>query len=320
MTLQRRTLVAGLAACAMAPAFGQAFPNRPVRVIVPSGAGGPADIMMRTLGPKMAEKLGQPVVIENRAGAAGTLGLAATAKSPADGYTLVFISETHAGAESMYPQRGYALLKDLVPVAAIADTAMVLVVNPGVPARTLAEFVALAKSQPTRLCYASGGNGNIYHLATELFMKNTGTQFTHVPYSNVGVGRTDVMSGQVQFMFDAIASILPHIQSGKVRPLAVTGARRSSTLPDVPTVAETVPGYAFDVWTGLVAPAGTPAPAIARLHEAMESALRDPDVRSRFQALAAEPIFEPPAKFGERIRAGIDKWADVIRTAGIKAD
>jgi tripartite-type tricarboxylate transporter receptor subunit TctC len=136
----------------------------------------------------------------------------------------------------------------------------------------------------------------------------------------VGVGRTDVMSGQVHFMFDAIASILPHIQSGKVRPLAVTGGRRSSTLPDVPTIAETVPGYAFDVWTGLVAPAGTPAPALARLHEAMETALRDPEVASRFRALAAEPIFEPPPKFGERIKAGVDKWADVIRTANIKPE
>lgn len=302
------------------PAVADNFPSRPVKIIVPAGAGGPADIQSRALAAKIGERLGQPVVIENRPGAAGTLALANVAKSAPDGYTMVWISETNAGAESLYPGRQYNLLQDFAPVGMIGMTGLLLVINPAIPARNVREFIGHASERPGRLSYVSGGNGNLYHLVTEKFAMATGTHFTHVPYSQVGVGRTDLISGQVQFMFDAIASMQPHVVSGKVRALGVSTSKRASTLPNLPTIGETVPGFVVNAWSGFSVPANTPATIVTRLQDAIEFAVTDKDVRSRFDAMGTETAFEPSRQFGDRVKQGVEQWGDLIRTLRVKVD
>lgn len=321
LDIGKRRLLAAMGAIALSlPALAQNFPSRPVKIIVPSGPGGPADIMARAVAPGMSKSLGQPVVVENRSGASGTLGVNAVARAESDGYTIGLISESHAGAESLYPKRGYVLTTDFAPVGTIGSIAMMLVVHPSLPVKNVNEFLAYAKAQPNKLTYASGGSGNIYHLAAELLSKDSGVSFSHIPYSAVGAGRTDVMSGQVNFMFDAVASILPNVEAGRLRGLAVTTPNRLPNLPAVPTMGESVPGYVFESWIGLVAPAATPAAVTARLHEALESALRDKDIETRFNALGAQALPESSGKFGERIASGVKKWTEVIQKAGIKAE
>ena len=308
---------------ASTPAFPNAdgFPNRPVKIIVPSGPGGPADIILRTINAKMAEQLGQPVILEYRAGASGTIGLQSVARSAPDGYTIVLVSETHTAGESLFSKRGYTMTRDLVPVAVLVSMPSVLVVHKNLPVRTVPELLALAKAQPGKLAFASGGNGNTYHLAAELMQQKAGIRMTHVPYSQANTGRTDLLSGQVDLMFDALISMQPHITAGGVRPLAVTSPQRLPSLPQVPTVAEAgVPGYEMEIWFGLMAPAGTPAPALARLNQAVVASLQDRAVVAQLAGGALTPITATPAKFSEMIKVSIDKWAEVIKAGGVKVD
>lgn len=305
-----------------APAFAQSdYPSRPIKVIIPSAAGGPGDLMVRTIAAKVGELLGQSLVAENRTGAAGTIGVGAVAKSAADGYTMLLVSTTHSATEALYPNRGYVLLRDLAPVSPITLTPSMLAVNPAVPANSVQELVALARRSPGKLTYASAGVGNIFHLTGELFAKATGVQLTHVPYSQSGAARTDLAAGQVDMMFDAVPTMQPLVQAGKVRALATTGARRSPALPNLPTLIESgYPGLEVDTWTGFLVPAGTPEPVLAKLHDAVQRALRDKGVLAAFAQQGAEPILESREQFGQRVKASVEQWDRLIKETGIKAE
>jgi tripartite-type tricarboxylate transporter receptor subunit TctC len=297
------------------------FQDKPVKVIVPSAPGGIADILTRMLAPKMAERLGRSVIAENRAGAAGTIGLNATARSAADGHTLVFVSETHAAAESLYPERGYSMLKDLVPVAAIGNFPQVLVVNRNLPVNSLKELIDYARANPNKLSYGSGGVGNTYHMGMELMDQMAGIKMQHVPYRSAANARTDLISGQIQLMFDAVISMQPHINAGSVRALAISSAQRFALMPNVPTVAEAgVPGYVFESWGGLMGPAGLPAELIAKINEAVAYAQRDPAIAAQLEANGIIPRQASPQEFGGWIKASVEKLAQVIKTGNIKAD
>lgn len=317
----RAVLAATLAAGLCGHAAAQTYPTRPIKIIIPSAAGGPGDLVVRTVSAKMSALLGQPIVAENRAGAAGTIGVGAVAKAAPDGYTLLLVSSTHAATESLYPNRGYVLTRDLAGVSPLSLTPSVLAVHPSVAANNVQEFVALAKSQPGKITYASGGVGNIFHLTAELFSRATDVRMTHVPYSQSNVARADLAAGQVQVMFDAISSIQPLTQSGKVRVLATTGARRSAVMPNVPTVAESgYPTFQADTWTGILAPAGTPEPVLEKLHAAIQAALQDKDVVAAFAQQGSEAIVENRAQFGTRVQQSVEQWSRLIREAGIKAE
>jgi tripartite-type tricarboxylate transporter receptor subunit TctC len=297
------------------------FPNRPVKIVVPSAPGGIADILVRLIAPKMGEKLGQTVVVENRTGAAGTIGLNAVARSAADGYTLVLVSETHAAGETLYPKRGYSMQKDLVPVAASGNFPQVLVVTKNLPVNTLKELIAYAKDNPNKLSYGSGGVGNTYHMGMELMDQMAGIQMQHVPYSSAGTARTDLIAGLIQLMFDSPASMEQHINSGAVRALAISTAQRFPRMPQVPTVSEAgVPGYVFESWTGLMAPAGTPADILSKLNEAVGFAVRDRSVLAQFETNSIIPKTASPQEFGGWIKVSVDRLAEVIRKGNIKVD
>ena len=298
-----------------------AYPNKPIKVIVPSAPGGIADILTRLLAPKMAERLGQPVVVDYRAGAAGTIGLNATARSAPDGYTLVFVSETHAAGESLYPKRGYSIQKELVPVAPIGNFPQVLVVNKNMPVHSLKELIDYARANPNKLSYGSGGVGNTYHMAMELMDQMAGIRMQHVPYSSAGTARTDLISGQIQLMFDTVGSMEQHIQAGSVRAIAMSSAQRFPRMANVPTVAEAgVPGYLFESWCGLMGPAGIPADVIARINESVASAVQDKSIAAQFEANGVVPRRASPQEFGGWIRTSVDKLAQVIKAGDIRAD
>src|ERR1700739_2235534 len=261
------------------PCLAQDYPTRPIRMIVPFGAGGPADVAAPLMATPLRKSRGQPLVIENRPGAGGVIGTLEAAKSPPDGYTLLMMSNTQTANESLVPQRKYQLMRDLVPIAPLNVADLVIVVHPSVPATTLKEFIALAKSQPGKLNYASSGQGTPYHMAGELFKTMAGIDVVHVPYRNSGEARTGVISGQVQMMIDSVTTMAPNIAAKQVRALATTGTKRSDVLPDVPTVIEAgVPGYEATIWLGLMAPAGTPKPIIDKLSAAVNAFVKKPEI------------------------------------------
>jgi len=316
----RASAVLTLASAASAFAQSASYPNRYIKVIVPSAPGGPADIIMRTITPKLNQLLGQSVVLEYRTGASGTIGLNLASRAAPDGYTLVFVSETHTAAETLYPKRGYSMTKDLVPVAPLVSQPRVLVVNKNVQAKTAQELIALAKAQPGKLSFASGGTGNVYHLAAELLQGQADIKLLHVPYSQAGNGRTDLVSGQIDMMFDAIGAIQPQIQSGAVRALAVTSTKRLAIMPDVPTLAEVgVSGYEFESVSGLMAPEGTPKEIIARLNQAISESLKDKDVAAQFTQAAMVPRMESPEVFGQWLSSSIQKWSKVLPANSVAA-
>lgn len=320
-TIRRGLLAATTLALTLGVGHAQTFPNQPINIIVPSGPGGPADILARIVAPKMSENLGRPVVVENRPGASGTIALNAATRAEPNGYTLAFISETHAGAEALYPQRGYTLVDDFDAVGAIANIPLLLAVNNALPVRSVEEFIAYSRQNPGKLSFASGGAGNVYHLAAELFMQMTDTKYVHVPYSNAGQGRTDLISGQVQFMFDAVSSIQANVVANQVRALGVTTLQRFPKLPDVPTIAEAgVPGFNIEIWTGLVAPDGTPPDIINRLNQALNVALKDPNVQQQFENVGSTALVGSAADFQRSVADGVARWDRVIRNAGIKLD
>src|SRR3982075_3623741 len=267
MTAPRFALARSAALVAMpnlaTPCMAQDYPTRPIKIIVPFGAGGPADVTARLIGNVLQESFGQPFVVENRAGAGGVIGTLEAAKSPPDGYTLLMMSNTQTANESLVPQRKYELMRDLAPIAPVNYSDLVIVVHPSVPAKTLQEFIALAKSQPGKLNYASSGQGTPYHMAGELFKTMAGIDLVHVPYRNSGEARSGVIGGQGQMMIDAVTTMAPHVAENQVRALATSGKSRSSVLPSVPTVIEAgIARYEATIWLGLMAPTGTPQPVI----------------------------------------------------------
>jgi tripartite-type tricarboxylate transporter receptor subunit TctC len=296
------------------PCFAQEYPTKPIRIIVPFGAGGPADVTARLIGNALQQSMGQPFVIENRTGAGGVIGTLEAAKSPPDGYTLLMISNTQTANESLVPQRKYELMRDLVPIAPVNYSDLVIVVHPSVPAKTLQDFIALAKFQPGKLNYASSGQGTPYHMAGELFKTMAGIDVVHVPYRNSGEARTGVISGQVQMMIDAVTTMAPNVGQGQVRALATTGQTRSSVLPDVPTAAEAgVPGYEATIWLGLMAPTGTPKPVIDKLNAGINAAIKRPEIVKLWTEQGAVPMSMTPEEFDKYLRADIVKWANVVK-------
>ncbi|NLS69060.1 tripartite tricarboxylate transporter substrate binding protein [Bradyrhizobium brasilense] len=308
--------VAALLTVSMSGSYADAedYPARPVRIIVPFGPGGPADVVARQIGGILQESLGQPFVVENRTGAGGVIGTLEVAKAPADGYTLLMMSNTQTANESLVPQRKYALMRDLTPIASLNTSDLVIVVHPAVQAKTLQEFIALARAQPGKLNYASSGQGTPYHMAGELFKAMAGIDVVHVPYRNSGEARGGVIGGQVQMMIDAVPAMAPNVAENQVRALATTGKIRSTVLPDVPTVTEAgVSGYEATIWLGLMAPAGTPKPIIDKLNAAVNAAIRRPAVERLWAAQGAAPMTMTPEAFDAFLRADIVKWADVVK-------
>ena len=312
------TLATALVATTLAGAAARAedYPVRPIRVVVPFGPGGPADVAARLIGNVLQESLGQPFVIENRTGAGGVIGTQEAAKSLPDGYTLLIMSNTQTANESLVPmaQRKYELMRDLVPIAPVNYSDLVIVVHPDVAAKTLQDFIALAKSQPGKLNYASSGQGTPYHMAGELFKTMAGVDIVHVPYRNSGEARSGVIGGQVQMMIDAVPAMAPNIAEKQVRALATTGTARSSVLPDVPTVTEAgVPGYEATIWLGLMAPAGTPKPIIDKLNAAVSAFVKRPEILKLWREQGALPMSMSPEEFDKFLRNDIAKWAEVVK-------
>jgi tripartite-type tricarboxylate transporter receptor subunit TctC len=314
--VMRLALVLSMAPSVSAPSHAEDYPSRPVRIVVPFGAGGPADVAARLVGSALQESMGQPFVIENRTGAGGVIGTQEVVKSPPDGYTLLMMSNTQTANESLMPmaQRKYDLMRDLAPIAPVNYSDLVIVVHPSVPAKTLAEFIALAKSQPGKLNYASSGTGTPYHMAGELFKSMAGINVVHVPYRNSGEARTGVIGGQVQMMIDAVPAMAPNIAEKQVRALATTGTKRSDVLPDVPTVIEAgVPGYEATIWLGLMAPSGTPKPIIDKLAAATNAFVKRPDIVKLWKQQGALPMSMTPEEFDKFLRGDIAKWAEVVK-------
>ena len=302
-------------------ANAQQYPNKSVRVIVPFGAGGPADIYARFLAQRLQEPMGQSFVIDNRPGAGSIIGTDLVAKSPADGYTLLLMSNTHTVNESLVPKKPFALMKDFVPVAPINYSDLVLVVHPSLPVKSIRELVALAKAKPQGLNYASSGNGTPYHMAGELFKAMAGVDIVHIPHKGSGEARTSVMSGQVEMMLDAITTMAPMVRSNRVRALGTTGLKRSTVLPDVPTIDEAgVKGYETTIWLGIMAPTGTPRLVIDRLNAEIMKIVSRPDVRKAWNEQGAEPMSMTPGEFEKYLNADIAKWAKIVKISGAKPD
>ncbi|MBK7472769.1 MAG: tripartite tricarboxylate transporter substrate binding protein [Betaproteobacteria bacterium] len=306
---------------APALALAQDWPARPVKIIVPFAAGGPADIYARYLGVRLQEALGQPFVVDDRPGAGSVIGTDAVAKSPADGYTLLLMSNTHTVNESLIPNKPFQLMRDFVPVAPINYSDLVLVVHPSVPANTLDELLKLAKAKPNGLNYASSGPGTPYHMAGELFKAMAEVAIVHVPYKGSSGARTDTIGGQVQMMFDAVTTMNEHVRAGKVRALGTTGRARSAVMPSVPTIAEAgVPGYEATIWLGLMAPKGTPPAIVSRLNAEIAKIVARPDVRDEWARQGATAMTMNPEEFTRYMNDDIAKWARIVKISGAKAD
>ena len=310
-----------LALASSGAADAQDYPSRPVKMIVPFAAGGPADIYARFLGQRLQEALGQPFVVEDRPGGGSIVGSDAAAKSAPDGYTLLVMSNTHTVNESLIPNKPFSLTRDFAPVAPINSSDLVMVIHPSVPAKTLAEFIALAKAQPGKLNYASSGPGTPYHMAGELFKAMAGVDIVHVPYKGSSGARTDILGGQVQMMFDAVTTMSENVKAGKVRALATSGKVRSSVLPDVPTLDEAgVPGYEATIWLGIVAPKGTPPAIVNRLNAEITKIVSRPDVKREWAAQGAVAMTMTPDEFGKYIAGDIVKWEHIVKISGAKPD
>jgi tripartite-type tricarboxylate transporter receptor subunit TctC len=316
-----KLIAAALLSVAAALAQAQTYPSRPVKIIVPFGAGGPADIFARFLGKEMEGPLGQPVVVEDKPGGGSIIGSDAVAKSAPDGYTLLMMSNTHTVNETLIPTKPFVLLRDLAPVAPVNYSDLLLVVHPSVPANNLKELIAYAKREPGKMNYASSGPGTPYHMAGELLKSMAGIDVVHVPHKGSDGARLSILSGQVQMMFDAITTMAPNVRAGKLKGFGTSGRARSSALPEVPTVAEAgVPGYESTIWLGIMAPAGTPKPIIDRLNAEITKVASRADVREAWSKRGATAMSMTPEQFGQYMRDDIAKWAKVIASAGIKRD
>ncbi len=301
-----------------AVAVAQDYPSKPVKIVVPFGAGGPADVFSRQVAQHLSEALKQSFVVENRPGAGSIIGTDAVAKSAPDGYTLLAMSNTHTTNESLTPNKPFQLMRDFVPVAGMNYSDLVMVVHPSVPAKDLKEFIAYAKSKPGELNYASSGPGTPYHMAGELFKALSGTNLVHVPHKASGEMRSSVIGGHVQMGFDAITTMTSNVQSGQVRALGTSATKRSTVLPDVPTIAEAgVPGYESTIWLGIMAPAGTPKPIVDKLNAEINKAINRPEVKEAWDKQGAVALAMSPAEFDAYLRKDIEKWAKVVQAAGL---
>ncbi|HEX3163166.1 MAG TPA: tripartite tricarboxylate transporter substrate binding protein [Pseudolabrys sp.] len=300
------------------PAAAQTYPNRTVKMIVPFGAGGPADVYARVLAQHLGEETKQSFIVEDRPGAGSVIGTDAVAKSAPDGYTLLVMSNTHTTNESLLPNKPYQLMRDFVPVATINYSDLLMVIHPSVPAKSVKEFIELAKKEPGKLNYASSGPGTPYHMAGELFKAMSHTDIVHVPHKASGDARNSTVAGTVQMMFDAVTTMSALAKGGQVRALATTGEKRNPLTPDLPTVAETVPGYEATIWLGVMAPKGTPKEVITFLNAAINKVINRPDVKEVWLKQGAIPLVKTPEEFDAYLRKDIEKWADVVKVSGAK--
>ena len=301
-------------------ARAQAYPSRPIHWIVSFSAGGPNDTVARIVGQFLAEKLGQQVIVENRVGAGGNIGMGAVLSSPPDGYTLGFVAPNNAINATLYEKLPFDFIRDSAPIGGTMLLTNVLVVHPSVPAKNVAEFIEYVKANPGNVSFASSGTGASPHMSAELFMAMAGIKMTHVPYRGGAPAMNDLLPGRVQLLFDNLPGSIAHIKAGSLRALGVTAAKRSATLPDVPTIGETVPGYEVSVWNGIVVPKGTPLEIIDTLNGTVNAVLADPKLKARFAELGGEPMPMTPAEFGKLVVTETEKWAKVIRTANIKLE
>jgi tripartite-type tricarboxylate transporter receptor subunit TctC len=300
------------------PTSAQDYPNRNVRLIVPFGAGGPADVYARVLAQYLSEETKQAFVVEDKPGAGSLIGTDLVAKSAPDGYTLLVMSNTHTTNESLIPSKPFQLMRDFLPVASINYSDLLIVVHPDVPAKNVAEFIALAKKEPGKLNYASSGPGTPYHMAGELFKAMSGTDIVHVSHKASGDMRNSVLSGNVQMMFDAITVMSEMAKAGKVRALATSGEKRNPLTPDLPTVGETVPGYESTIWLGIMAPKGTPKEVVTFLNKSINKVINLPAVKETWLKQGAIPLVKTPEEFDAYLRKDIDKWAEVVKKSGAK--
>jgi tripartite-type tricarboxylate transporter receptor subunit TctC len=316
------TIAAASALAFSSAAIADAYPTKPIRLIIPFAVGGSTDNLGRVLAARLSEKLGQQVVADNRPGAGGNIGTDLVAKAPADGYTLLFATEGTLGINpSLYKKLPFDPEKDFTPIAQFASVPNILVVNPRVQAKTVQELAAYAKSRPASLNMGSAGNGTTNHLSGELFQTMTGATFTHVPYKGSGPAMADLLADQIQLMFDNLPGSLPHVKAGSLRALAVTSAKRSPLLPDVPTMAEAgVPGYDVEVWFGVAAPKGLPAQTLATLSKAITEIAQEPATIEKILSIGATPLTSTPAEFGSRIQEARIKWAPIVAHSGAKID
>jgi tripartite-type tricarboxylate transporter receptor subunit TctC len=325
MTLPRRSflsLAAGAAALPIASRFAsaEAFPTRPVHIVVGFSTGGVGDIGARLLGASLQARIGQPVIVDNRPGAGGNIGTEAVVRAEPDGYTLIWAGTNNAINATLYTNLKFNFVRDIAPVAGIMRGPLVLTVHPSVPAKTVPEFIAYAKANPGKINMGSSGNGGAPHLGGELFKMMAGVDLVHVPYRSDGPAYADLVAGQIQVMFANIFSVMGHVREGRLRPLAVTGATPSPALPDLPTVAATVPGYEASAWFGVGAPKATPADVIAILNKAINASLAEPTMMARFADLGTVPLLYSPTEFGEVIVAETEKWGKVVKFSGAKVD
>jgi tripartite-type tricarboxylate transporter receptor subunit TctC len=311
-------LVALLTAVPLSHAQGQDYPTRSVKIIVPFGAGGPADVFSRQLAQHLSDSLKQSFVVENKPGGGSIIGSNEVAKSSPDGYTLLTMSNTHTTNESLRPDRPFQLMRDFVPVAGINYSDLVMVIHPSVQAKDLKEFIALAKKDAGKLNYGSSGPGTPYHMAGELFKAMSGTNIVHVPHKASGEMRSAVLGGHVQMAFDAVTTMTENVKARQVRALGTSASKRSTVLPEVPTIAEAgVPGYESTIWIGLMAPAGTPKPIVDKLNAEINKAIRKPEMLAAWEKQGAVPLVMTPAEFDAYLRKDIDKWAGVVKAAGL---
>jgi tripartite-type tricarboxylate transporter receptor subunit TctC len=301
-------------------ARAQTYPTRPVRLIVGFTPGGPTDIFARLIGQWLSARFGQPFIIENRPGAGSTIGIEAVVNAPPDGYTLAVVSTSAAVSASFYQHLNFNLIRDIVPVSGITRVPLVMVVNPSVPAKTVPEFIAYAKANPSHIIMASVGNGTTPHMAGELFKMTAGIQLLHVPYHGAAPALTDLLGGRAQVMFEAMPTLVEHIRGGKLRALAVAAATRSLVFPDIPTVGEFLPGYEASVWFGVGAPRQIPPEVVERLNKEINAGLADPALNERLRELGGTALIGTAAEFGELFVGDTEKWGKVVRAANTKAD
>ncbi len=325
MKLARRNFLHLAAGAALLPALSpnagaQTYPSRPITLIVFVPAGGTPDILARLVGQSMSQRLGQSVVIENRPGGGGNVSLQAVARAAPDGYTLLLVATPHAVNVTLYQKSPVTITRDIVPVGAINHDSFVLLVNPSFSAKTVGEFIDYAKANPGKLNWASTGTGNLTHLSGELFRMMTGIDVVHVPYRGTPAAHSALIAGEVQAMFDAVGSSVPHIQAGSLRALGVSATARLKVLPNIPTIGDTVPGYSVTGWLGVGVPKGTPGEIIERLNQEINAALADPAVLARMGDLGSEPLPGSSAAFAELVADETDKWSKVVKFAGLRAD
>jgi tripartite-type tricarboxylate transporter receptor subunit TctC len=325
MKLPRRDFLRLAAGVAALPAVSrntsaQAYPSRPIHLILTTTPGGPADVVARLMGQWLSERLGQPFVIENRPGAGSNIGTEAVVRAPADGYTLLLVAAGNASNATLYDKLNFNFIRDIAPVAGLIRAPFVMVVDPSFPAKTIPELIAYAKANPGKINFASGGTGYASHLSGELVKMMTGVNMVHVPYRGQAPAMTDLLGGQVQVMFDSVVSSLSHIRAGKLRPLAVTTSTRSEVLPDIPTMGDFLPGYEASIWFGVGAPRNTPTEIVDRLNKEINAGLANPTIKARLAELGGTTLPGSPADFGKLIVEETEKWAKVIKYANIKPD